>query len=432
MVQQHGSSPNQNGNRPQQAKQRVLIVGGGYGGLRVALRLAHLKQRQPQTNLEIVLLNMHDQHQVITELHQVAGGRTPADEVKIDFKQILRGCGVRFVLARATEFDFANQRVLVETTGADGRVSRGQIPYRWLVLAMGSTTAFFGIPGLKEHAYTLKSWWDAGRVAERMAANFAAAVALPVGDPRRSSLLTFVVGGGGFTGVELAGEFAERVAQLCQQHNIARHDVRLLIVEAQAHILPGYANWMVQHATASLTRLGVELVTGDPVAEVQAGCLRLQSGREIASGLLVWTGGVEAVGEAQAAGAETGRGGRLVVNQFMEALAFPSAYAVGDNAIMADTTQAVPSSAQLALQQAATVATNIFAEAQGQPQSRQPFKPKLAGEVISIGSHDAIANVNGLRLTGTPAVVLKNLIEQRYRLSLGKGPLAELAMATLV
>lgn len=411
--------------------QRVLIVGGGYGGLRVALRLAQLKQRQPTALLEIVLLNMFDDHQIITELHQVAGGRTPADAVKIPFSKILRGTGVRFVRARATDFDFTNRRVIVESSDEAGQTRKGAIPYRWLLLGMGSTTAFFGIPGLKENAYTVKSWYDANQIAERMAANFAAATQLPAGDPERIALLTFVVGGGGFTGVELAGEFAERVIQLCEQHNIPRGDVRLLIVEAQPQLLPHYEQWMIEYATGALTRMGVEIVTGDPVAEVGAGVLRLTSGREIVNRLLVWSGGVEAVGEVVRAGAATGRSGRVVVNQYMEALEYPGVYAVGDNAILADMSAILPPAAQVALQEAGVVAHNIFAEAQGRPQQRQPFTPQLAGEVISIGSHDAIANLeNGLKLTGTPATVLKNLIEQRYRLSLGRGPLAELAMSS--
>ncbi len=412
--------------KPATASQRVLIIGGGYGGLRAALKLAQSKRRTAAVPLEIVLLDMNDYHQVITELHQVAGGRATAESVRVPFAKILRGTGVRFVQARVVEFDFGQQRVIVETK-ADGVTSKGAIPYRWLLLALGSTTAFFGIPGLKEHAFTIKSAWEANRVAAQMLANFQAAAALPTGD-QRQGLLTFVVGGGGFSGVELAGEFAERIASLCQQFSVPRAEVKLLIIEAQGHVLPGYPDWMVRYASQSLAKLGVTVVTGDPVATVQADSFSLKSGRTIPNGLLVWTGGVEAVSEARQAGAATGRGGRVVVNEYLEATDYPGVFAIGDNGIAADSSRALPPSAQIALQQAETVAANIFAQAGGQ-QRREEFRPNVVGEVISIGSRDAIANLeSGVKLTGTPATVLKNLIEQRYRLSLSKGPLGDLAM----
>ncbi len=407
-------------------RRRVLIVGAGYGGLRSALRLAAL-QKSEGANLEVVLLDMNDYHQLITELHEVAGGRTSVDEVRLPLREILKGTGVRFVQARVTEFDFANNLVRVEQRDSAGNLSRGKIPYRWLVMALGSTTAFYHIPGLKEHAFTLKSSWEAERLYKHIVAMFQQAAQLPVSDPVRHEMLTFVIGGGGYTGVELAGELAEAVARLCREYKIPRADVSLRVVEMKDTILPGYERWMIDYTSASLQRTGVQLMTGDGVAEVGADCAVLKSGSTLRTRTLVWVGGVQAANATQSSGGATGQGGRLAVNRFLQAVDYPCIYAIGDNGVQTEGENAPPS-AQAALQQADTVAANIIAEAQGQPQRRRAFKPDLAGEVISIGSRDAVALVKGVHLTGFPAATLKSVVEKRYRLSLQSGPLGNLAM----
>ncbi len=409
-----------------EGQRRVLIVGAGYGGLRTALRLAAL-QRSEKANLQVVLLDMNDYHQLITELHEVAGGRTPVDEVRLPLREILKGTGVHFVQARVTEFDFANNLVRVEQRNGAGDVTHGKIPYRWLVMALGSTTAFYHIPGLKEHAFTVKSSWEADRIYHHIVVMFRHASRLSADDPARGAMLTFVIGGGGYTGVELAGELAEAIDRLCREYNIARDDVSLSIVELQNTILPGYQRWMINYASTALQRMGVKLVTGDGVAEVGADNIRLQSGQTIATQTLVWVGGVQAPRATQSSGGATGQGGRLAVNRFLQAVDYPSVYAIGDNGVPTEG-DSPPPSAQVALQQADTVAANIIAEAKGQPQRRRPFKPDLAGEVISIGSRDAVALVKGVHVTGFPAATLKLLVEKRYRLSLQSGPLGSLAM----
>lgn len=407
-------------------RRRALIVGAGYGGLRAALRLASM-QRSEGANLEVVLLDINDYHQLITELHEVAGGRTPVEAVRLPLRGVLKGTGVGFVQARVAEFDFDHNLVRVEQREADGSIKRGKIRYHWLVMALGSTTAFYHIPGLKEHAYTLKSSWEADRLYKHVVEMFQQASRLAADDSIRREMLTFVVGGGGYTGVELAGELAEAIDHLCADYNVARADVNLCIVEMKATILPGYEQWMIDYTSAALRRLGVELLTGNGVAEVGAEAIKLQSGRSIKTRTLVWVGGVQARQETQSSGGETGKGGRLAVNRYLQSCDHPTVYAIGDNGVQADGENAPPS-AQVALQQADTVAANIVKEAIGQPQRRRPFAADLAGEVISIGSKDGVALVKGVHITGFAAATLKSLVEKRYRLSLQSGPLGNLAM----
>lgn len=415
----------QTGNMNNATTRRVLVVGAGYGGLRTALRLGEL-QRSRHTDLQIVLLDMNDYHQLITELHEVAGGRTPVDDVRLPLADILKGSAVRFVQARVSEFDFANRLVRVEQRDSEGNTTRGKIPYRWLVMALGSTTAFYHIPGLREHAFTLKSAWEAERVHQQVVKMFAQAAQLPADDPARRAMLTFVVGGGGYTGVELAGELAEAVDKLCREYAIPREAASVQIVELQPTILPGYEQWMIDYSTSALQRLGVQLLTGDGVAEVSADAIRLEAGRSIATCTLVWVGGVQARQETQQSGAETGVGGRLAVNRYLQSLDYPSVYAIGDNGLPTEG-EAPPPSAQVALQQADIVTSNIIAEAIDRAHRREAFKADINGEVISIGSRDGVAIVRGVHVTGFPAAALKGLVERRYRLSLQGGLLGDLA-----
>jgi NADH dehydrogenase len=407
-------------------RRRALIVGAGYGGLRAALRLASI-QRSAGANLEVVLLDMNDYHQLITELHEVAGGRTPVEAVRLPLREVLNGTGVSFIQARVTDFDFDHNLVRVEQREADGSIKRGKIRYDWLVMALGSTTAFYRISGLKEYAYTLKSSWEADRLYKHVVEMFQQASRLPAGDTARKAMLTFVVGGGGYTGVELAGELAAATDRLCADYKIARDDVNLWVVEMKATILPGYEQWMIDYTSAALRRMGVKLLTSDGVAGVEADAVTLQAGRSIATRTIVWVGGVQARQETQSSGGETGQGGRLSVNRYLQSCDYPNVYAIGDNGVQSEG-QTAPSSAQVALQQADTVTANIISAALGQPQRRRPFKANLAGEVISIGSRDGVALVKGVHITGFAAAILKSLVEKRYRLSLQSGPLGNMAM----
>src|SRR5215211_4536774 len=210
----------------------IMVAGAGYAGLHVALRLTTKLRNNPMT--ELILVDRHDYHQVLTELPRVAGGTRAADAVRIPLEDVLAE-RVRFVQTQVTGFDLADRRLLTEA---------GPIPYTRLVLALGSRPNDFAIPGLAERALSLYSVNDAERVWAAVNDALAAAARDPDAE-RRRRLATVVVGGGGATGVELAGELAEMLPELERRHGLPPERPRVVLVEAGHTILAGSSRALV-------------------------------------------------------------------------------------------------------------------------------------------------------------------------------------------
>jgi len=385
---------------------RIVIVGAGYGGLAAARRLADLGRER----YNITVVDQHDYHLLQFELHEAAVGKIAAAALALPLRDLLRGTDVRLRQARAAGFDFAGKAVLTDV---------GPIPYDILVIATGSRTATNGIPGVREYALTLKSLDDALRLRAAIAAALVRAAHASVDAARRA--LTFVVAGAGMTGVELAAEMAERLPEMAEAVGLSRHLVRIVLVELSYHVLPGWDAEMVAYASAVLQSLGVELVLGARVIAVEPGQVHLASGEMLAADTIVWTGGVQAHDEVAVSGLKTGERGAAVVDATLAALDQPGVYVIGDAAFIRDprSGQVALPSAQLAVEQGKAVAANIHAALTGgQP---QPYVPRAAGWLVSLGGHAAVGNVGPLRVSGLLARLLKTGSELRYLWMLG-GP----------
>src|SRR5262249_1202360 len=231
----------------------IVVVGAGYAGLHVALRLTAKLRNHPK--MELTLVDRHDYHQVLTELPRVAGGKRAADAVRIPIQDVL-ATRARFVQTEITGFDLAGRRLL---TGA------GPIGWRWLVLALGSRPNDFAIPGLAQRTLPMYSTSDAERVwAAASKALTAAAAATDPGQQRR--VATVVVGGGGATGVELAGELAEVLPKAASADGLAPGLPSVQLVEAGPTILAGSSPQLIDKATKILADLGVQLRTNATIA----------------------------------------------------------------------------------------------------------------------------------------------------------------------
>jgi NADH dehydrogenase len=382
----------------------IVVAGAGYAGLHVALRLTAKLRNHP--GVELTLVDRHDYHQAITELPRVAGGTRAADAVRIPLQDML-ATRVRFVQTEIAGFDLSGQHLLTEA---------GLIGWRRLVLALGSRPNDFAIPGLAERTLSLYSAGDAERVWEAISKALDNAAADPHPD-RQRRLATVVVGGGGATGVELAGELAEILPKVAGRHGLAADRPAVQLVEAGPTILAGSSPQLIDKAARILSDLGVQVRTNATIAAATEEGFRLTGGQLVEGGVFVWAGGVKAPELVADSGLPTGHNGRVKVDQYLRALDHPEIYVAGDLASVTDprTGHVLPPLAQVALEQGETVARNLDAELEGTPLEAFTFHDK--GFVVSVGTRRGVADVAGLTTGGRLAHLLKDAIEWEYRQS---------------
>ena len=381
---------------------RIVVAGAGYAGLHVALRLtAKLRKNQA---VDLTLVDRHDYHQVTTELPRVAGGTRAADAVRIPLQGTLAK-RANFVLTEINGFDLAGRQLL---TGA------GAIGWTWLVLALGSRPNDFAIPGLAERTLSLYSAEDAEQVwaAVNKALTSAASAKDPLSQRR---LATVVVGGGGATGVELAGELAEMLPKAASRLGLAPDIPAVVLVEAGPTILAGSSPQLVDKATKILADLAVQVRTKAAIAAATEAGFQLQDGQVVEGGVFVWAGGLKAPELIARSGLPTGYNGRVKVDQYLRVLDHPEIYVAGDLASVVDprTGHVLPALAQVALEEGETVARNLEAELRDKPLEAFKFHDK--GFVTSVGPHRGVADIAGTTIGGRTAHLLKDAIEWEYR-----------------
>jgi NADH dehydrogenase len=274
------------------------------------------------------------------------------------------------------------------------------VPYDYLIVGTGTRTNDFGLPGVAQYGYGLKDLEDAMKIRDRMLS--ACEEAVRTSDPeRRKALLTFVVVGGGPTGVELAGALGE-----VRRHVMARDypdldlsEIRVILVENSHRLLEAFAPSSAQYAQRFLEKLGVELRFGERVVEVTPGAVRLQSGTTISSFTVVWSAGV--TGQALP-GLPVTRGNRVATTPELYVPEHPSIYVAGDmNYLEYQDGRPHPQVAPVAMQQGALAARNILRELHGQ--AKQAFRYKDKGNMATLGRSHAIAEIGHLKMRGFPA-----------------------------
>jgi len=385
--------------------QDIVIAGAGYAGLHVALRLA-ARIDVKQAAVRLTLVDKNPYHQVLTELPRVAAGTRVAQDVRVPLEPLLEG-RVRFVQSAITGFDLNERQLLTQGD---------PVPYSRLVLALGSQSQDFGIPGLSQHALPLWSVEDARRLLAAVDTQVAAAVR--AADPaERRRCLTVGIGGGGATGVEVAGELAEVLPELARRHDLPTEECRVVLVEAGPTLLPGSSTGLIERAGQILQELGVEVRTGTRVVQAEEDGYVLSMGEKLRCGVCVWCGGIKVADVVAASPLSTGHGGRIPVDQYLRAMDHPEIYVAGDVALVmnTETGRALPPLAQIALEEGETVAHNLLAEVEGRP--LEPFAFRDKGIVVSIGGSSGVASVVGHPFGGRLVHVLKDAIEWEYRQS---------------
>jgi NADH:quinone reductase (non-electrogenic) len=383
---------------------RIVIAGAGYAGLHAAQRSGRWLEDHDQ--VEMTLVDRNDYHQLITELPRVATGTLEKSRVQIETHALLSH-RVRFVQTRITGFDLVEPSLVTDA---------GHIPYDYLVLALGSRPNDFGIPGLAEQVLSPYSAEEAQQIWEAVSNSVRRAAATT--DPgERQRLLTIVIGGGGATGVELAGAFAEGLPDLAKECGSPPELIRVILIEAGNTILAGSSPGLIARATSMLQELHVEVRTNTVVAEAVPHGFQTKNGMLIEGGVFIWAGGVKAPELVRGSGLPVGYNGRIKVDEYLRTLQHADIFVAGDLASVADaqTGHALPALAQVALDEGATVARNLRATIEGR--ALEPFRFDNKGFVVSIGDRAGVADVAGITLGGRLAHALKDAIEWEYRQS---------------
>ncbi|KSU83433.1 NAD(P)/FAD-dependent oxidoreductase [Fictibacillus enclensis] len=389
------------------SKPKILIIGGGYGGMMSAVRL---EKELGLNNAEITLVNKHNYHYQTTWLHENAAGTLHHDRTRIMIDDIIDTNKINFVQDTVVEIKKDEKRVILQN---------GELTYDYLVIALGSDPETFGIQGLKENAMSIRSINSVREIREHIDYNFARYN----NEGQKQELINIVVGGAGFTGIEFVGELADRVPELCKEYDIPREKVRIINIEAAPNVLPGFDEELVEYAINNLERRGVEFLVNTPIKECNEDGVLLASGEEIKAATVVWTGGVRGNHLVEEAGFETMRG-RVKVDKDLRMPGYEYIFVVGDCALIIneEINRPYPPTAQIAIQQAYTLARNLKTLINGGGKMEE-FTFDNKGTVASLGKGEAIGVVGNKKLFGSTASAMKKVIDNRYLFLLGGVPM---------
>jgi len=363
---------------------RVVIVGGGFGGLNAARAFAN-------ADVSVTLLDRHNYHLFQPLLYQVATASLSPGDVASPIRWILRHqANVEVLLANVQAIDPSGNRVLI-----DGEQS---IPYDYLVLASGAAHAYFGHLEWADRAPGLKTLDDALEMRRRVLRAFEAAEREPDA-ARQRRLLTFVIVGAGPTGVELAGALSEIARQSLRQdfRRIRPESARVVLVEGGPFVLAPFPESLRAAARRSLERLGVEVRTGSVVTGIDDDGVLIGSER-ISAGTVLWAAGVAASPIAQSLGVPLDRAGRVTPEPSLALAAHPNIFVAGDICVFVEKGKPLPGVAQVAMQQGTCAGKNILRAIAGQP--LEPFRYKNYGIMATIGRNSAVGDVFGLKISG--------------------------------
>ncbi len=366
---------------------RVVVLGAGFGGLHATLGLAG-------ATVDVVLVDRDNYHGFWPLLYQVATAGLAPEDIAHPIRAIVaRQANVAVRRARATAIDLDERVVQVDEWAA--------IPYDYLVVAVGSSLSDYGIPGVRSHAFGLKTLPEAVRLRNHILGAFEAADSDPAGAPE--GLLTFVLAGGGPTGVEMAGALAELIGTnlAVDFPHLDVSAARVVVLEATSRLLNGFSARSQAEAYATLVARGVEVLLDAPLAEVTEAGVRLVDGRELASRTVVWTAGVRANPLADSFATPRALNGTVEVEADLSLPGHPEVFVIGDMARRAGRGGApLPQLAQVAIQGGRHAARSIGQRLEGRP--TRPFRYHNHGIMATIGRRSAVAELpGGLTLRGT-------------------------------
>jgi NADH dehydrogenase len=367
----------------------VVIVGGGFGGLAAAQALRGAPAR-------VILLDRRNHHLFQPLLYQVATAALSSGDIAMPIRRVFRRQrNVEVILGEAAEIDCKARKVIL---------TDGELDYDYLVLATGATHSYFRHDEWARFAPGLKTIEDAIDIRRRMLVAYEEAERET--DPRRQrEWMTFLIIGGGPTGVEMAGAMAEIARRVIERdfRRIKTSNARVLLVEAAERVLPAMSSRSSDSARRQLENLGVEVITGRAVSEVDGAGVRLGDDR-IDARTVIWAAGVEASPLGRTLGAQADRAGRVVVAPDPSIAGAPELFVIGDLASIMSDGKPVPGLAPAAMQEGRHAAENIARLIRAEPTA--PFRYRDKGTLATIGRAAAVAEIGTARISGIAAWLL--------------------------
>jgi NADH dehydrogenase len=431
---------------------KVLILGGGFAGVEVLRRLQNRFQKD--VSVDITMVSKDNFFLFTPMLHEVASGMIETRHIVTPIRAFCNRA--KFYAAKVQNIDLNNKGVYIESTpfssivqartsnnlesltresaSAEALLSNlhvNLLPYDYLVIAVGSETKFFGMTDIEKHTFTIKSWNDAIVIRNHVIHQLEQAEVLlrqrtsspGYGDDyndnttnrnslnsyqedQKERLLTFVIVGGGFAGVETAGELNDFLRDSVEDyyHNIESKDVRVIIIQSGKRLLPEMSEELADFALQKLIQSGVEVILDARVNGATENKVKLKDGRNIPTNTIIWTGGVAPnpiLEEISCKHDE--RSGRIAVNKFLEVEGYPGVFAIGDCAFIIDpnTGKPYPPTAQHAIREGTVVSNNIISMIEGKAESnRKEFNYKTKGMMASIGKRNGVGELLGFEVQG--------------------------------
>jgi len=370
----------------------VLILGGGFGGIYAAIEMERALRNRDNVNITLVT---RDNFFLFTPmLHEVAACDLETNTIINPLRKLLRR--VKTFTGNIETINLERRKVAV-SHGFDRHVH--DLPYDHLIIALGSSTNFFGLPGLEDEALTIKTLDDAVKLRNHLITHLEEANS-ECAAGERQPLLTFVVAGAGFAGVETLGGIHDFVREAIRFYpNLTPEFVRTILIASDQFILPELGHKLGAYAQRKLAARGVEIITHARVTAMRDGLIALSNGRTIPATTLIWAAG-NAANPLVATLRIPKSGGRIIVSEFLEVAGFPGVWAVGDCALISDRKSGgfYPPTAQHAIREGRCVARNIAANILGG--RKKSFRFSTLGQIATIGRRTGVANIFGVNFSG--------------------------------
>lgn len=385
-------------------RKKVVILGGGYAGLQTVTKLQKLVSSQ---DCDITLINKNEYHYESTWLHEASAGTREYQDCLYPIASVLNHSKVDFVVDEVTKIN--KDEKTVETTN-------GTYKFDILVVALGFESETFGIAGMKEHAFQIENINTARRIAAHIEERFAHYANSSEKDEKDLAIL---VGGAGFTGIELLGELVEKVPALCKEYNIDQSKVKLTCVEAAPKMLPMFSEDLVEYVMNYLEKRGVEFKIATPIVAANENGFVVkvnEQEEQLYANTVIWAAGVRG-SKLMEESFDGVKRGRIVVREDLRIDGYDDIFVIGDCSAVMSGERPLPTTAQIAMQQGEFTAAAIQKLLNGEKLSAFAYDDK--GTVCSLGSHDGVGVVFGKEITGKKAAFMKKLIDTRAIFKIG-------------
>lgn len=384
-------------------EKRVVILGAGSAGLSAALELKKGSAKVPE--MQVTLVDRRDYHFVLPLVYQVVTGSVSPSHISFPLRILLRQ------RRAAGQFSFVQSQVRsIDVDRRTVETDAGELRWDYLVVALGSTTSYFGMEEVERNALRFKSLRDGINIHNRILDNHEAALR-EQDEKRRRELLTFVVVGGGPTGVELAASIMDFVGKvLVRDYPSLTPYVRVVLVEAQDALLPGMKPRTGRLAFKGLRSRGVEVLLKTRIGKAWPGGVETADGRVIPTRTVIWVAGVKPVAAVEGLPVDKAKDGRIMVSEYLEAPDSPGLYVIGDCAYLTQGRGSLPypPTHQVAIRQGPACARNVLNAIAGKRQ--RPFRYRFKGLIVYMGRNMAVAQLGNIAFDGFAAGLLRRLL----------------------